>query len=84
MEILGVSFDSVEDNAAFALKREFPFRLLSDPDRSLGRAYGAAESEADSYARRITYVVGADGRIELAIDTKDPAAQAQEILSRLS
>ena len=35
---------------------------------------------ADRYARRLTYVIGPDGKIEQAIDTKDPAGQAAELL----
>lgn len=83
MEILGVSFDSEADNRAFAEKFEFPYRLLSDPDRAAALAYGACDSVSDAYPRRITYVIGADGRIEQAIDTQDPAAQAGEILESL-
>jgi len=80
VEILGVSFDSVEANRAFAEKFAFPFRLLSDPERRMGLAYGACESPKDAYARRHTYVIGPDGRIEQAIDTKDPGGQAQGLL----
>lgn len=84
MTILGVSFDTVEENRAFAEKFEFPYKLLSDPDRALGLAYHACESASDQYARRYTYVVGADGRIEQAIDTKDPGGQAAAILDSLT
>jgi peroxiredoxin Q/BCP len=81
--ILGVSFDTVAENKAFADKFEFSFRLLSDPERKLGLAYRACESATDQYARRYTYVVGTDGTIEHAIDTKDPAGQAAALLANL-
>jgi peroxiredoxin Q/BCP len=81
--VLGASFDTVEENAAFAAKKSFPFRLLCDTTRALGLAYGACETANDGYARRITYVVGPDGKIEQAIDTKDPKGQAQAILDSL-
>ena len=42
--VLGVSFDNVEDNAAFVKKFGFPFTLLCDTDRSLGLAYGACDN----------------------------------------
>ena len=73
----------MEENRAFAEKHAFPFPLLSDPDRALGLAYGAAETAEDGYARRYTYVIGPDGRIEHAIDTKDPAGQAGALLEIL-
>lgn len=78
--ILGISFDGVEDNRAFAEKFSYSFRLLSDPERKTGLAYRAAENAKDRYAKRFTYVIGADGKIEQAIDTKDPAGQASALL----
>ena len=49
----------------------------------MGLAFGACDSASDAYARRITYVIGPDGRIEQAIETQDPAAQAGDILESL-
>ena len=54
MQILGASFDSVEANAAFARKFEFNFPLLSDTDRKLGIAYGAADDAKAGSAKRKT------------------------------
>ena len=79
--VLGVSFDTVEENAAFAAKFDFPFALLCDVDRAMGLAYGACDAKDAGYARRLTYVIGPDGTIEQAIDTSDPGAQASELLA---
>lgn len=81
--MLGISFDEPAANKAFAEKFGYTFPLLSDPDRKVGLAYGAAESASDAYARRHTFVIGADGRIEQAIETKDPGGQAAELLAKL-
>lgn len=81
--MLGISFDGVEENRAFAERFAFPFALLSDPDRKVGLAYKACERADDAYARRLTYVIGPDGRIERAIETKDPGGQAAELLASL-
>lgn len=78
--MLGASFDSVPDQASFAAKFSFPFRLLADTDKSLALAYKAASSGSDAWPRRITYLIGPDGRIEQAIETKDPAGQAAAVL----
>jgi peroxiredoxin Q/BCP len=83
VEVFGVSVDSVAENRAFAEKFGFPFRLLSDPERVMGLAYKAAERKSDAYARRYTYVIGPDGRIEQAIATKDPGGQAEAIACTL-
>lgn len=81
MAILGISFDPPAQNKAFAEKFAFPFPLLSDTTRQVGLAYKACDSAADGHARRFTYVIGADGRIEQAIDTKDPGTQAAALLA---
>ena len=81
--MLGVSFDTQAENKAFADKFDYDFPLLCDTERTVGIAYKAAEHPKDKYARRYTYVIGADGRIEQAIDTKDPGAQASELLQAL-
>jgi peroxiredoxin Q/BCP len=83
IEIFGVSFDTVAENQAFAAKFSFPFRLLSDPERAMGLAYGACTDAKDKHAKRITYVIGADGKVEQAIDTKDPAGQAAALLGSI-
>lgn len=81
--ILGVSFDTPEEQLAFANKHGYTFRLLSDRARTIGMAYGAAKTPQDKYAARYTYVIGPDGRIREAIATKDPGAQADDLLRRM-
>lgn len=82
--MLGISFDSREENAAFAEAQGFPFPLLCDTQREVGLAYRACENRDQSHPWRITYVIGADGRIERAIATRDPAGQAAELLGELA
>jgi peroxiredoxin Q/BCP len=81
--VLGVSFDSVEDNARFATKFDFPFPLLCDTERKIGLAYGAASSPSDEYARRIAYVIDPDGRIAQAHAKVDAKAYPREQLATL-
>ena len=78
--MLGISFDTQAENKAFADKFDYDFPLLCDTERTVGIAYKAAEHPKDKYAKRYTYVIGADGKIEQAIDTKDPGGQAAELL----
>ena len=81
--VVGASFDTVEENAAFRAKLSYPFPLLCDTERQLGLAYGACDTPSDVYARRLTFVVGPDGRLEHAIDTKQPGTHAAELLELL-
>jgi peroxiredoxin Q/BCP len=81
--ILGISFDSVPENRAFAEKFDYPFQLLCDTAKATAIAYGAAQSSSDAYPKRLTFVIGPDGIVHEAIQTKDPAGQAADLLSRL-
>ncbi len=71
------------ENRAFAEQFGYTFPLLSDPTRAVGRAYKACDDAQELYAKRFTYVIGPDGRIEQAIDTKDPGGQAAALLPTL-
>ncbi len=81
--MLGISFDGPAENRAFAEKFGYTFPLLCDTNRQVGLAYGACERSADAYARRRTFVIGPDGRIEQSIETTDPAGQAAALLPTL-
>jgi peroxiredoxin len=74
----------VKVNAAFVQKEGFPFPLLSDESRAAGLAYGACDSPEARSARRISYVIGADGRIEAAYPAVSPASHAREVLEFLA
>jgi len=82
--VLGVSFDRPEKNAAFVKEHGFPFRLLSDEDKSLAIAVGAADSAKRLFARRISYLVGADGKVLRAYPEVDPAVHARQVLDDLA
>ena len=83
-QILGISFDPVKTNAAFVRKEGFPFPLLSDERRRVGLAYGACDSPNARSARRISYVIGADGRIKVAYPAVSPGSHAREVLAFLA
>lgn len=83
MQVIGVSFDEPAANAAFAAKNDFEFPLISDTDRTIGIAYGAAESPNDEYARRIAYVIDENGKIAQAHPKVDAKNYAREQLASL-
>jgi peroxiredoxin Q/BCP len=80
VEILGVSFDEPSRNAAFVEAEELPFRLLSDTERKLAPAVGAAGSASDWAPRRISYLVGEDGKVLKAYGKVSPSRHAGEVL----
>ena len=79
-----MSFDTVEENDAFARKFSFPYPLLCDTERAIGVAYGACDNPTDRTARRISYVIGPDGRIEHAFPKVDPKRHPAEVLALLT
>lgn len=80
LEVLGVSFDTEEENQAFREKFSFPFQLLCDTDRKLGLAYGAADAPDAGYAKRISYVIDEEGRIAFAYPKVNPSTHLDEVL----
>jgi peroxiredoxin Q/BCP len=81
--ILGVSFDSPEENRSFAQKFGFKFPLLCDVDRELGLAYGACETPEEGYARRIGVVIDPDGIVRHYDAKVDAGRYPAEVLARL-
>ena len=84
--ILGASFDTVAENLDFATAQEFPFRLLSDPDREVGRAYGVARPADEPYAdypRRWSFLIDPAGIVRIVYDVTDVAAHAGDVLDDL-
>ena len=81
--MLGVSFDNVEDNAAFAEKFSLDYPLLCDTERTLGLAYGAADDTMAQYAKRISYLIGKDGRIRKAYPKVSAGEHPDEVLKDL-
>jgi len=63
VQVLGASFDTVAENAKFAEDNQFPFPLLCDTGREVGMAYGPCDSPDAKNARRMTFVIGPDGKV---------------------
>ena len=79
-----MSFDTIEENRAFAERFEFPFDLLSDPDRAMGLDYFACTLPEEGYAKRISYLIDSEGYIAKAYGHVKPAEHADEVLKDLA
>ena len=66
--VIGISSDDADSHGRFATRYRLPFTLLSDPDRSVMRAYGAY-GEKTMYGKKVVGVlrstvwIGPDGRV---------------------
>ncbi len=89
--MVGASFDTVEEQLAFAETEGFGFALISDPDKSIGRRYHAEREPGEDYyeyglPRRITYLIDPEGQIAAAYDLagQDLAGHAAQVLADIA
>ena len=86
--ILGMSADSVKSQKDFCEKQNFPFSLVSDPDKSTIRKYEAIGMKK-MYGReyegifRISYLINTDGIIQKVYEKVKPKDHAKEVLNDL-
>jgi peroxiredoxin Q/BCP len=80
---LGISCDSPAENLAFQQKFDFPYDLLCDQDLAVSVAYGAAESTDAPRSGRISYLIGADGKIAKVYAKVVPAEHPDQVLADL-
>jgi thioredoxin-dependent peroxiredoxin len=80
--ILGVSSQDEASHVAFRERYRLPFDLLADPERSIASAFRAVAFHG--LAKRVTYVIGPDGRILAAYRRLDPKSHSGEALRVLS
>jgi cyanobactin maturation PatA/PatG family protease len=80
---LGISQDSVEENAAFAEKYGLPCPLLSDTSGEVCRAYGACSGSLPIRTNRKTFVIGPGGVIQMIYEDVPPAELADAVLEYL-
>ena len=81
--MVGVSVDAPDANKKFKEKFGFPFDLLSDQSRDVSIAYGAADAKDAPRAKRISYLIGPDGRISKAYAEVKPAEHIAQVLADL-
>ena len=76
--VLGVSADSNESHAAFAEKHNLPFGLIADTDGAWAKAFGV-DTTMGMY-KRVSFLLGADGKIAMVYPNVDPGVHAKEVL----
>jgi thioredoxin-dependent peroxiredoxin len=75
VELIGVSVDSNETQAAFAQKCGSRFPIVGDPSKQIVRAYGVLGMLG--YAKRVTFLVDSQGRIEGVVEGMLPGPHLQ-------
>ncbi len=81
MTVLGASFDAPEKNRAFAEKFEFPYKLLTF-DKTAD-VFGVEDPSDPGWPKRISFLIGPDGRIVKIFDPVDAATHPTRVLAEL-
>ena len=83
--ILGVSLDSVTSHKDFCAKEGLNFKLLSDADHAMTRAYGSLTKSGDTkYATRNTFLIDPAGVVRKAYVKVNPATHSDDVLADLA
>lgn len=83
-EVLGVSVDDSISHAEFARKHNLPFPLLADKDGVVANSYGSLRDlMVIKLAKRNTFLINPQGRIEKVYLGADSARNSAEIVTAL-
>jgi thioredoxin-dependent peroxiredoxin len=80
VRIIGVSVDDVVRQKQFAEECALPFPLLSDASREIARSYGVLG--AFGHAKRVTFLLGPDGRILEVVESMLPGPHIERARAR--
>ncbi len=88
-EVVGISGDSIKTQKNFCDKQNFPFLLLSDPEKTTIKAYGAFGPKkfmGKEYEGiyRVSYLINEDGAIEKVYNKVKPKEHAAQVLSHIA
>ena len=80
-ELLGITFSTPEDLKKWSAEIGYSGVLLSDADRSVAIAYGAASSPDQEKATRISILVDTDGVIGKTFEVEDALGHPSAVLA---
>lgn len=78
VEVIGVSFDSGDSHLQFISKYKLNFPLIADTDGKIADTYGVRMS-GKSMARRVSFLIGLDGKILHVTDSPNPDTHLTEM-----
>ena len=81
--VVGITFSTPAELKSWAGEVGLGADLLSDADRSVAIAYGAAESRDQERPKRISVLVGANGKVARVYEVADAEAHAAQVLADL-
>jgi thioredoxin-dependent peroxiredoxin len=79
--LVGVSVDSIDAQKRFSDHCRLPFPLIADRSKAIARSYGVLG--VLGMAKRVTFFIGADGRIEEVVSGLRPQPHVRRALERI-
>jgi peroxiredoxin Q/BCP len=79
VDVVGVSFDSADSHKKFAFKYDLNFTLLADTDGKIADAYHVRMGPERKMDRRVSFLIGTDGRILHVTDSPDASVHLEEM-----
>ncbi len=79
--VLGVSLDTIESHRQFAEGHELNFPLIADAGGVIAGKYGV--STRSGFAERVTFIIGADGKIARVFPEVRVSGHSDEVLFAL-
>jgi peroxiredoxin Q/BCP len=81
--VVGVSHDSVDSHKKFAEEYKLNFTLVADPDGKIIAAYDA-KMPVVSLSKRVSFLIGLDGKIVHVTDAMNPQTHFDEMQAAIA
>ncbi|MEM0128084.1 MAG: peroxiredoxin [Thermoplasmatales archaeon] len=81
IEVFGISVDSENSHKRFAEKYALPFLLVPDHSKEIASKYGVL---GETSAKRVTFIIGKDGKVAFKFPKVSPKNHAKEVLSKVT
>ena len=79
--VFGVSLDTIESHKEFAQNHQLTFPLIADAGGAIAARYGV--STRSGFAERVTFIIGADGKIARVFPEVRVSGHSDEVLASL-
>jgi peroxiredoxin Q/BCP len=76
--VIGVSTQDLDSKRTFADKHELPFPLVADTDKTWAKGFGVKVN--GGYAKRVSFLLDASGKIAKVYPDVDPGVHAKQVL----